>query len=337
MRRSAALAAALLTVLALGGHAAGAGRSTAEWNLAGPYGVDAPNAWANVDAAGAPGGRGVRVAVLDTGVTASGLLPPARLVGGWDFVDDDPEPQDEHGHGSAVAATIAAEAYGAGIMPIRVMDARGQGDAERIARGVRYAADHGAKVINLSFTFGRLAVEGEVTPLLEAIAYATARNALVVGASGNAGAPSVDYPARSRRVLAVGATTEFGCAAAYSNFGPELDLVAPGGGPDADLHDPHCKSGRNGRGTGVFGGVGTSLAVAHVSAAAALVVASRIVGPDPSPARIARRLERTARDLGPRGRDERYGWGLVSAGAATARSPREVLRPARYPRGSRAQ
>jgi serine protease len=226
-------------------------------------------------------------------------------------------------------------------MPVRVFDERGVGNEDTIARGVRYAVDHGAKVINLSFTFGQGVGESQVASLLDAIAYAAQRNALVVGASGNAGAPSVDLPARSPSVLAVGATTEFGCVAEYSNYGPELDVVAPGGGSDAPIADQHCRAGRHGRAIerpGVGGAsVGTSLAVAHVSATAALVVASGIVGHDPDPARIALQLRRTARDLGPPGFDERYGWGLVSAGIATARTTRGVGAPFRYPRGRRAE
>jgi len=320
----------------------GPGWASVQWNFAAEYGVDAPIAWGNLIAAGAPGGSGVTVAVLDTGVSSSQRSPApgspelaaGQVVPGWDFVDGDADPTDENGHGTQVASMIAEDtntgfgqtglAYGAKIMPVRVFDSQGVGDVDTIARGVRFAAEHGAKVINLSFAFGPSTTEADIAPLVSALDFAAQRGVLSVGASGNEGIESIDLPARSRNVLAVGATTEFGCVAAYSNYGRELDLVAPGGGTDAPISDKHCKAGRRGRGIDQldrfgnrYGVVGTSMAVPHVAAAAALVVAGRIVGTDPSPAAIETRLERTARDLGAPGYDERYGWGLVSAGAAT--------------------
>lgn len=319
----------------------GTGWAAVQWNFSGDYGVGAPVAWGNLIASGSPGGSGVIVAVLDTGVghasrstLAATDLRSAQLVRGWDFVDDDPDPADENGHGTQIASMIAADtnnafgltglAYGARIMPVRVIDRFGLGDREAIAHGLRFAADRGAKVINISFAFGRGVTETELASVLAALEYAAERGALIVGAAGNDGTASINFPARSKHVLAVGATTEFGCAAAYSNHGPELDLVAPGGGTDAALEEERCRPGRRGRdvpqltSAGVLGGsFGSSFAVPHVSATAALVVASGILGPNPTPARIAARLERTARDLGAPGYDERYGWGLVSAAGAT--------------------
>jgi serine protease len=326
------------------------GWAARQWNFAGPNGVGAPRAWANLIAAGAPGGAGVTVAVVDTGVAYTNL-PPYRIspdftetqfVTGWDFVDNDPYPLDENGHGTQVASTIAEEtnnsygltglAYGARIMPVRVLDAHGNGDAVRIARGVVYAVDHGASVINISLTFEPSVTAAQIPELLRAFDYAASRGVLVVAAAGNEGAGAIDYPARASNVLAVGATTEFGCVASYSDYGPDLDLVAPGGGSDAYLpEDPNCQAGRAGRPIyqitlegatdrfGISSGyIGTSMAAPHVSATAALVLASRVLGSRPTPAALTSRLERTARDLGPAGRDSRYGWGLLDAAAATA-------------------
>jgi serine protease len=320
-----------------------------QWNFAGPYGVDAPRAWANLIAAAAPGGAGVTVAVLDTGVAYTSRksfrrspdLAGTRFVPGWDFVDDDAYPLDRNGHGTHVASTIAEQtdngygltglAYGVRIMPVRVLDSDGDGDALRIARGVVYAVDHGAKVINLSFNFERTISAGQIPELLRALRYAAEHGSLVVTAAGNAHVEGLPYPARADDVLAVGATTEFGCVASYSSFGRDLDLVAPGGGTDASLPgDPNCHGGRTGRsiyqitldrGPASFrrrGFIGASMAAPHVSAIAALIVASKVLGSDPTPAAITERLRLTARDLGPPGFDERYGWGLVDAGAATA-------------------
>jgi serine protease len=327
----------------------GRGWAALQWNFDGAYGVNAPAAWANLIAASAPGGAGVTVAVLDTGVAYADQSPfhtspdlaAAQLAPGWDFVDDDAYPFDENGHGTFVASTIAEDtnndfgltglAYGARIMPIRVLDRYGNGNAVTIARGVRYAVDHGAKVVNLSFNFDPTVTAAQIPLLLAALKYAAAHGVLVVAAAGNEGVASVSFPARSRYAVAVGATTEFGCAAGYSNHGPDLDLVAPGGGDDAAIHDPNCRAGRHGRAIhqmtyaggydrfGIATGyVGTSMAAPHVSAIAALVVASRVLGPHPTGAQIAARLRRTARDLGAPGYDTRYGWGLISAASATS-------------------
>ncbi len=237
-----------------------------QWNFAGRYGVDAPSAWANLIAAGAAGGEGVTIAVLDTGVAYTNRksfrrspdLAASQFVPGWDFVDDDAYPLDENGHGTHVASTIAEQtdngfgltglAYGARIMPVRVLDGYGDGDAITIARGVVYAVDHGAKVINLSLNFDRTISAAQIPDLLRAFRYATEHGSLVVTAGGNAPAEGLPYPARSEDVLAVGATTEFGCVAMYSSFGRDLDVVAPGGGTDASLAgNPNCESGRAGR------------------------------------------------------------------------------------------
>ena len=206
----------------------GIGWAAVQWNFSGNFGVGAPVAWANLIASGAPGGSGVIVAVLDTGVGDASLstraasdLASVHLVPGWDFVDDDADPTDENGHGTVIASMIAADtnngfgltglAYGARIMPIRVIDRFGVGQREAISRGLRFAVDHGARVINLSFSFGRGTIEADITAVVAALEYAAERGALIVGAAGNDGGASLNFPARSKHVLAVGATTEFGC------------------------------------------------------------------------------------------------------------------------------
>jgi serine protease len=331
-------------------HFAG-GLTALQWNFFGPAGVDALDAWINVAAVHAPGGKGVRIAVLDTGVAYRNLgrfkrspdFAHTRFVQGWDFVDGTRFPVDRNGHGTHVAGTIAEStnnhigvtglAFGASIMPLRVLDSGGYGDAPTIARGVRYAVQHGAQVINLSLEFPSTIRAAEIPEILSAIRYARARNVVVVGASGNSGVAALAYPARSTGVIAVGATTDDRCLASFSNDGVGLALVAPGGGDDADLpQDPNCHPGHSGRdiyqmtftGTSVarFGlpgdYAGTSMASPHVAATAALIIASRVLGPRPTPGQIECRLKQTATPLGVKGPNRIYGYGLVNAGAATS-------------------
>jgi serine protease len=327
-----------------------AGWQQLQWNFLPGNGVDAPDAWQHLMAAGHPGGQGVIVAVADTGIAyadhgkykRSPDFSPFRFVRGHDFVDNDNHPNDENGHGTHVAGTIAEGtgnqigvtglAYGVKLMPVRVLDKNGEGDSIAIANGIRWATDHGAKVINLSFEFGSGVTRQQIPEILSALHYAHSKGVLVVGASGNAAAQAVAYPARSDNVLSVGATTEHGCQADYSNEGQDLDMVAPGGGPDATIPgDPDCRP-QDPPGADVFqmtfdgsprkfglpsGYVGTSMAAPHVAAAAALVIASGILGPNPTPAAVERRLEQTAQDRGTPGRDEHYGWGLLDAAKAT--------------------
>lgn len=327
----------------------GKGWQELQWNFTGPYSVNAPQAWANAANAGGRGGRGVIVAVLDTGVAyrtagrfrRSPDLTAKDFVKGYDFVDNDAHPDDHNGHGTHVASTIGEAtnngvgltglAYGARIMPIRVLDTIGEGDALAIAKGVRFATRRGAHIINLSLEFSPEITSEEIPELLDAIAAARQAGILVVGASGNEGYRNVAWPARASNVLAVGATTERGCLSEFSNEGRGLDIVAPGGGQDAGTTgEANCLPSEIGRpiyqltftgsvrSFGLPGTYeGTSMAAPHVSATAALVIASKVLGEKPTPSQLTAHLKRTARDLGPKGYDTRYGAGLIDAGAAT--------------------
>jgi serine protease len=175
----------------------------------------------------------------------------------------------------------------------------------------------------------------DIPELIEALRYAHKHDVLVVAAAGNEGSTVIPYPARAKHVIAVGATTEHGCLASYSNDGHGIALVAPGGGPDASLpDDPNCNpelpSGRDifqmtftGSSPRVFGFPGgyegTSMATPHVSATAALVIAAGILGRKPTVAQLTRRLTATARELGGPQDRKLYGAGLLDAAAATAK------------------
>ena len=324
-----------------------------QWNFLPGVGVNAPEAWANLSADHRPGARGVVIAVLDTGVAyrnwhqfrKSPDFTYTRFVDPWDFVANNRYPLDREGHGTFVAGTIAEStnngvgltglAYEASIMPVRVLNSSGWGDASTIAKGIRYAVTHGAQVINLSLEFGLSVTAGDIPTILSAIHFAHQHGVAVVGASGNESSTRIAYPARASDVISVGATTYDRCLAWYSNDGPRLDLVAPGGGDDFGVsNDPNChpdrlnlpdiyqmtfgNPARPWHFSSPSGWYGTSMAAPHVAAAAAMVIASGVLGRHPSPAAILRRLETTAQPLGGSQPNSDYGWGLVNIGAATA-------------------
>jgi serine protease len=324
-----------------------------QWNFAGPNGVNAPAAWDLARRAEAPGGRGAVVAVIDSGVAYKDYkqfrrapdLYASRYVRGYDWVDRDRHPLDQESHGTHVTGTIAQKtnnkkgltglAYGVKIMPLRVLDRNGNGVGSDIARAIRYAVRHGADVVNMSVEFDLSEKARNIPDVIKALRYAERKGVVMVAASGNEGRSKVAYPARASQVISVGATTSGGCLADYSNDGNGLDIVAPGGGSDAPAVDDnaydatHCKE-NGGKARRIYqqtlwgdvrtfrlvGYEGTSFSTPHVSAAAALLIATGRLGKNPRPQAVRRRLMDTARDLGAPGYDSRYGAGLLDVAAA---------------------
>ena len=218
---------------------------------------------------------------------------------------------DDFGHGTHVAGIAAAAtnngigiagiSWGARVMPVKVLDQYGNGWYSDIADGIVYAADNGAKIINLS-----LGGAAASQTLCQAAAYAQQKGALLVAAAGNAGA-AVLYPAACDGVLAVAATDRSDQRASFSNYGPEVDLAAPG----VDIYStwPWLD--------GYFTKSGTSMAAPHVSGVAALVWSR---WPEWTNMAVSRRITETAVDVDAAGWDPYTGWGRLDAAAALAPS-----------------
>ena len=254
-------------------------------------------------------GAGVVVAVVDTGVAPAPDLD-GRLLPGWNVLARSEDAADDNGHGTHVAGTVAevggnglAEsgvAPEASILPVKVLDATGAGSDADVAAGIVWAADHGARIINLS-----LGGSQPSTVLADGVAYARSRGVLIVAAAGNDGG-AVGVPARLAGVIAVGAVDSTRVRAPFSAGGRALDLVAPG----VDILQ-QTLDGVGGYADRSWSG--TSMASPQVAGVAALALAA---GRAKTAAGLARLLTRTALDLGVPGRDPAYGAGLVRADAA---------------------
>ena len=274
-----------------------------QWGI---FAIGADRVWATTT------GIGVIVAVVDSGSgphpdLAENLLPGRSFFGLVESQDG--SDIDASGHGTHVAGIIASAANngigGSGVapnaqlLPIKVLDQAGQGDARDVAAGVRYAADNGAKVINLS-----LGGATESSSLTQAITYANDKGALVVAAAGNGGAnDKPKWPASLDLTLAVTAVDQSNGATSFDQRGEYIDIAAPGTGIVSTVKGDYGASS------------GTSMAAGFVAGAAALLFAAE---PRVTNTQVRDILLRTATDIGEPGRDLTFGVGLINMVAALA-------------------
>lgn len=284
-------------------HAAADPLLAQQWGL---FAIGADHVWTTTT------GQGVIVAVVDSGSgphpdLAENLLPGRSIIGTVESQDG--RDIDASGHGTHVAGIIAAVANngigGSGvapnakILPIQVLDQAGQGDARDVAAGVRFAADNGARVINLS-----LGGATESSSLTQAITYANDKGVLVVAAAGNGGAADKPkWPASLDLTLAVTAVDQANNATSFDQRGDYIDLSAPGANIVSTAKGDYVTLS------------GTSMAAGFVAGAAALLFAAE---PRVTNAQVRDILLRTATDIGEPGRDVTFGAGLINMVAALA-------------------
>ncbi len=291
--------------------------------------IGMPEAWKLAD------GNGVIVAVLDTGVGFEAYkkfyelpdLKGIQWVKPYNFVANNKHAADDHGHGSHVTGTIAQVtnngigvsgiARNVKIMPLKVLSAGGSGSVAGIADAIRYAADNGAKVINMSL--------GGAFPskvLEKAVKYAFDEGVTVICAAGNDGKGKVGYPAAYPGAVAVAATQDDEATTFYSNWGKEIDIAAPGGNtrdssggrnnPDGGVLQNTLDPKDSGK-DGYFAYMGTSMASPHAAGVAALVVGEGIT----KPAAVEKILKDTSRKpTNQKYERDRYGSGIIDAPAA---------------------
>ena len=263
--------------------------------------INIENAWEEVNST-----PELTIAIIDTGIDFQHPDLKENIVAGINLIDKQGTSQDDNGHGTNVAGIVAATGnnnlgvtgitWKAKLMPIKVLDEKGEGDSFLVGQGIRYAVDHGAKILLLSLG------EPVFTPFMkEAVDYAESKNVLIVAASGNEG-KDMNYPSAFPNVLSVGAINHEDLYANYSNYGQQLDVVAPGDG----IYTTGLK--------GIYTeNSGTSMAAPQVAGLAALLMQKY---PDLTPSQIRDLIKLSADDVDQKGWDARTGYGKINVAKA---------------------
>ncbi|MEW8970702.1 MAG: S8 family peptidase [Mesobacillus sp.] len=261
------------------------------------------------------GNEEVQIAIVDTGVDLDHPDLRNRLVKGYNVIDEKSEPDDDNGHGTHVAGIIASETnnnqgvagmtWFSKIMPVKVMGAKGYGTTFDIAKGIVWAVDQGADVINLSL--------GNYQPskvLEEAVRYAYENNVVMVSAAGNDASNQPTYPSAYPEVLSVAAVDYNGNRASFSNYGDYIDIAAPGVYiPSTYFNEQYAALS------------GTSMAAPHVAGLAALI---KSANPGLKSSQVIRIIKNSAIDLGEQGKDINFGNGLIDVNSALQEASKEV-------------
>ncbi|MBI2565526.1 MAG: S8 family serine peptidase [Candidatus Schekmanbacteria bacterium] len=288
--------------------------ATEQWNFAK---IGMPAAW-DVSFGGS---SSTIVSVVDTGLYRGYNDGPANILPGYDAVDNDNDPSDGNGHGTHVSGTVAQATgngtgvtgivFNASMLPVKVLSDKGEGTLEQVANGIRWAADNGAHVINMSLGC-EATEEGCDDPILhESVQYAAGKGVFIAAASGNASASVVGFPAAYEECMAVGATGSSDTRASFSNYGTALDIAAPGDGIKQQTHLFTCFGFAVVGTPNIESCSGTSMASPHVAGLAGLIHSAAS-----STVNIRDVIESTATDLGTSGWDQYYGWGRINAAAA---------------------
>lgn len=269
---------------------------SSQWHL---LTIQAPSAW-NLST----GSTSVPIAMVDSGVDPTHPDLASKLLQGWSFLTGTSDTHDVQGHGTTTAGAAAAlgnngigvagVAWQNPILPLVVADSTGYASYSNIASAITYAADHGARVVNVS-----IAGASASSTLQSAVSYAWNRGTVVFAAAGNTGSSAPNYPAACQYAVAVGATDSNDTLASFSSYGSAISLTAPG---------VNIYTTTNGGGYGYASGTSYSSPIA--AGVAALVLS---YAPSLSAANLVRVLETNADDLGAVGYDQYFGWGRVNA------------------------
>ncbi len=263
-------------------------------------------------------GAGIEVGILDSGIDYTHPDLDENYKGGYDFVNDDDNPMDDNGHGTHVSGTVAAEDNDEGVVGVapeadlyglKVLDSGGGGSWSDVVAALDWASDpdgDGETTDHLQITNNSYGAGSDPGSTVKSAFDNSAEIGILhVAAAGNSGNPpgmgdNVGYPARYESVIAVAATDQNDERAGFSSTGPDVELAAPG----VDINSTKLEGG-------YVEYSGTSMASPHVAGTAALVLEAGYSD-------VRTRLQNTADDLGPAGRDSKYGYGLVDADEAAA-------------------